>query len=98
MLDLDIMYSLNRLITKELELNNFVFSESVVDSIVNILLANDDKSNLMFYNFFQNVELYNKNQVIERCIYNILARLNILISNCNKNKLLNVHWIIPSLY
>ena len=54
MLDLDIMYSLNRLITKELELNNFVFSESVVDSIVNILLANEDKSNLMFYNFFQN--------------------------------------------
>lgn len=90
MLDLDIMYSLNRLIVKELESNNFVFSDSIVNNITNILFANDDKSNLMFYNFFQNVELYNKNQVIVRCMYNILARLNILISNCNKNKLLKI--------
>lgn len=90
MLDLDIMDSLNRLIVKELESNNFVFSDSIVNNITNILFANDDKSNLMFYVFFNNVELYNKNEIITRCIYNILARLSILINNCNKNKLLEI--------
>lgn len=90
MLDLDIMNSLNKLVVKELESNNFVFSESTVNNITNILFANDNKSNRIFYDFFQNVELYDKKQIVIRCIYNILTRLSILINNCNKNKLLKI--------
>lgn len=83
----DIIVCFHQIIKKQLEINHNVYSKDLGTKIANILLENDEQNKLMFFDAFKKVQTDDKRKIINVCLFDIVSKIDIIISNANEIKI-----------
>ncbi len=83
----DIITCFHQMIKKQLDINHNIYTKALAPKLAHILLENDEQSKLLFFNAFKKVQTDDKRKIINVCLFDIISRIDIIISNASEIKI-----------
>lgn len=83
----DVIICFHNIIAKRLEINHNAYSKDLAPTVANILLGNDKQNKQLFFDFFKKVSTNDKREIINICLFDIVSKVDIIMSNSNKIKI-----------
>ena len=84
----------NNLISKLLTVDKGVYTCQLSKRIYNILFSDQDASKYMFYDFFSNIDSYDKNEIITNVLSIVINKCNIIINCVDDKKIKKLYNVI----
>lgn len=83
----DVITCFHQMIKKQLDINHNVYTKDLAPKLAHILLENDEQNKLLFFDAFKKVQTDDKRKIINACLFDIVSKIDIIISNANETKI-----------